>query len=191
MSTFLPLSICATYCTLSAKEVLFLLSKKHCAKITVSYLHHTTVWRCLVQLCSELLWKRWKQKRGIRILYKKIRRLRMAIKYGRMFMGFNREWKSLPLTFTGTVFITAYGKRSRSRHIPMGMITPDCFGNLIVLTTFDRKTKLWYSFCGSRNDWHFGMTVLKMMFLSKWTPHFEMIMTFISEAAPFLLNEVK
>lgn len=109
--------------------------------MNISCLHNTTVWRCLVQLCSEMFWKRRKQKRGIRILYKKIRRLRMAIKYGRMFMGFNREWKSLPSTFTGTVFITAYGKRSRSRHIPMGMITPDCFGNPIVLTSFNWKTK--------------------------------------------------
>ena len=56
-------------------------------------------------------------------------------------MGFNREWKSLPSTFTGTVLIIAYGKRSRWRHIPMGMITPDSFGNPIVLTTFIWKTK--------------------------------------------------
>ena len=104
-------------------------------------LHNTTVWLCLMRLCSETFCKRQKQKRGIRILCKKIRRFRMAIKYGRRFMGFNREWKSLPSTFTVTVFITAYGKRSRKRHIPMGMITPDCFGNLIVLTTFNRKIK--------------------------------------------------
>ena len=165
---------------LCAKEVLFLLSKKHRAEITVSCLHNTTVWLCLVQLCSEMFWKIRKQKRGIRILYKKIRRLRMAIKYGRTFTGFNREWKFLPSTFTGTVFITAYGKRGRWRHIPMGMITPDCFGNPIVLTTFICKTK--YDILSAAqemigvSEWQFSYDIPIEMIPSFWNDydiHFE------------------